>query len=137
MKQSEEDRLMKYLSRFRQQSSLGAPGALEQFRLLREVRRNLPSQYERFCNEIGITPRQEELSYEIAYDLSVLAQYKEFERQAVLFIVGCLTDEGYDDVWFRFKEWEKMNADQIRNNLVAERLEALAVEHEPVNERVQ
>jgi len=59
------------------------------------------------------------------------------ERQAALFIVGCLTDEGFDDVWFRFKEWEKMNADQIRNNIVAERLEEQAVEHEPVNERMQ
>ncbi len=137
MKELEEDRLGKYLSRFRQQSSLGASGALEQFRLLREVQRKLPSQYKRFCNEIGITPRQEEQSYEIAYGLSILARYEKFERQATLFIVACLTDEEFDTVCFRFQEWEKLNADQIRNNIVAERLEEQAVEHEPMNERIQ
>jgi hypothetical protein len=135
MEKSEQDRLGEYLNRFRQQSSLGASGALEQFRLLREVQRKLPSQYKQFCFEIGITPRQEEQSYEIAYNLAVLDQYENFKRQAALF-VACLTGEEFDDAQLLFEKWKRMNADQIRNDIVAERLEAQAVEHEPVNDRM-
>ena len=43
----------------------------------------------------------------------------------------------FDDVLLRFMAWEKKDADQIRNNIVAEHLEALAVEHEPGNDRMQ
>jgi hypothetical protein len=136
MEKSEEDRLGDYLKRFRQQRPLGASGALEQIRLLREVKRELPLQYPQFCSEIGITPRQEEQSYEIAYNLSILAEFKQFERQATLFAVSRM-DEEFDDVWSQFSEWKTLNADQIRNKIVAERLEALAVEHEPGNDRLQ
>jgi hypothetical protein len=135
MRESQDDCLGDYLKQFRQQ--IGAPGALEQFRLIREVKRKLPLQYEEFCAEIGITPRQEEQSYEIAYDLSVLARYEKFEQQVILFVVACLTDEEFDNVWSRIQEWKTMNADQIRNNIVSERLEALAVEHESGNDRMQ
>jgi len=137
MKKSQEDALGEYLSRFSKQTNLGAPGALEQFRILREVKRKLPSQYKRFCDEIGMTPRQEEQSYEIAYDLSVLAKFEKFEQQVTLFVVACVTDEGFDDVWFRLREWEKMNADQIRNTIVAERLETQAEEDSPATDRMQ
>ena len=104
--------------------------------MLREVQRKLPSQYKRFCTELGITPRQEEQSYDIAYNLAILARYEKFERQVTLF-VACFTDEEFDDVWFRFQEWEKMTADQIRNDIVAKRLEDQADEHVPLNDRMQ
>lgn len=133
---SDYDRLEDYLQRFRQQSSLGAPGTLEQFRLLWEVGSKLPSQYKRFCTELGITPRQEEQSIDIAHNLFILGRYEKFERQAALF-AACLSDEEFDDVWFRFQEWQKMTADQIRNDIVAKRLEDQAVEHVPLNDRMQ
>ena len=98
MEKLEQERLEEYLSRFRQQSSLGAPGALEQFRLIREVKRNLPLLYEQFCTRLGLTPRQKEQSREIAYNLSILAEYEKFEQQVILFVVSCLTDEEFDNV---------------------------------------
>jgi hypothetical protein len=137
MKKSNGERIEDYLRRFRQQSNLGAPGALEQFRLLREVKRNLPSQYEHFCTELRITPRQAEQSYEVAYNLSILARYEKFERQATLSIAGCSNDEEFDDVWFRLQAWEKLTADQIRNEIVAKRLEDQAAELMPSTDRMQ